>query len=137
MGFTPFPLHRQRRIFGTAGNAIFIERAAGFRNGDSSVKRDICFLNGSILKQVFLNFDRIESCIPKKNFRANSLLTMGICFQNHNVIGLVFPAVFVSGNGHHYLIEPENVTSPEIQMLISQMNIPVLNGRQSGQRVPQ
>ena len=24
MGFTPFPLHRQGRIFGTAGNAIFI-----------------------------------------------------------------------------------------------------------------
>lgn len=39
--------------------------------------------------------------------KANLLLTTGICFQNHNVIDLVFPAAFVSGNGHHYLMEPE------------------------------
>ncbi len=71
VGFTPFPFHGKGKIFGTAGNPIFIERAVGFRKRDSSVKRNICFFNGSILKQVFINFDGIESSISKENFRIN------------------------------------------------------------------
>ena len=41
VGFASFPLHWQGRIFRTAGDAIFIERAVAFWKRDSSVKREI------------------------------------------------------------------------------------------------
>ncbi|ANU46305.1 hypothetical protein A4V08_11325 [Lachnoclostridium sp. YL32] len=71
MDSAPFPLHCRRRVFRTAGNPIFIQRTVSFRKSDFALEWNICFLNRSILKKVFINFDGIKSSIPRKNFRVN------------------------------------------------------------------
>lgn len=66
MGFTSFPFHRKSRILWTARNTVFIQRAVGFRKGHSAIKRNICFFNRSFLKQIFIDLNRVKSCITKK-----------------------------------------------------------------------
>ena len=67
VGFASFPFHRKRRVFRTTGNTIFIQRAARFRNGNSSVKWNIRFLTRSIPKQIFVDFNGIEIYISQKS----------------------------------------------------------------------
>ena len=49
MGFTSFPFHWKGWVFGTAGDAVLIQRAVGFRKGDSAVEGNVSFLKGSFL----------------------------------------------------------------------------------------
>ena len=50
------------------------------------------------------------------------LLTCGVYLQNHIVIGLILAAIFISRNGHHHLVEPKDITLPEVNVLITQMD---------------
>ncbi len=79
--FTPFPFHRKGRIFRTAGDPVFVQRTVRVRKGDSSVKGDVRFFNGSVLQEVFIDFNGnrkphhpgkvlglMRGCFRKKSF---------------------------------------------------------------------
>ena len=55
----------------TTRNAVFINDIINTFDFELSFERDIGFFNGSILKQVFINFDGIKSGITKKSFRTD------------------------------------------------------------------
>ena len=67
MRFTPFPFHRKGGIFWTAGDPVFVQRTVGVRKGDSSVKGDVRFFNGSVLQEVFIDFNGIESSVTQES----------------------------------------------------------------------
>lgn len=69
--FTSFPFHRKCWILWTAGNAVFIQGAVGFRKGYPAVKGNIYFLNGSFPKQIFIDLNRVKSCIIQKRTGIN------------------------------------------------------------------
>ena len=47
MGPASFAFHWKRRVFRTAGDAVLIQRAVGFRKGDSAVEGNVSLLKGS------------------------------------------------------------------------------------------
>ena len=49
MGPASFAFHWKRRVFRTAGDAVLIQRAVGFRKGDSAVEGNVSLLKGSFL----------------------------------------------------------------------------------------
>ena len=49
MGSTSFPSHWKGWVLGTAGDAVLIQRAVGFRKGDSAVEGNVSFLKGGFL----------------------------------------------------------------------------------------
>ena len=71
MRFNSFPFHRERRIFRAAGDAILIERTIGFRKRQFITQRNICLLKRRFLKQVFIDFNGIESRIAQESFRVD------------------------------------------------------------------
>lgn len=83
---------------------MYTEKIHAHKGNKQKVNVDI--ISGSYICQLQQAY-RLGCFCRQGWLKANLLLTAGICFQNHNVIDLVFPAAFVSGNGHHYLMEPE------------------------------
>ena len=49
MGFASFPSHWKGWVFRTAGDAVLIPRAVGFRKGDSAIEGNVSLLKGSFL----------------------------------------------------------------------------------------
>ena len=47
----------RKRIFRTAGDPVFVQMTAGVRKGNPSVKGDVGFFIGSVLQEVFIDFD--------------------------------------------------------------------------------
>ena len=85
--------------------------------GDQQKLVDVGVTSGSHIRQ-FKLFHRLGCFCRRGRPETNPLLAMSVYFQNHIVICLVLPAIFISGNRHHHLMEPENVALLEIQMLI-------------------
>ena len=63
MGFAAFPLHGKGRILWTAGNAVFLERAIGIRQGKCGTKRDQSLFKVEFLKKGLVEFDGIKGRI--------------------------------------------------------------------------
>ena len=47
---------------------------------------------------------------------------ISINFQNHIVVSLILPAVFIASKAHHHFVKPKNISLAEVDMLISRMN---------------
>ena len=81
VGFASFPLHWQEGSFGQQGMPFSVERAVAFRKRDSSVKRDISFLKGSFLKQIFIDFNGVKSSVSQKCFGADQRMFLKKSFS--------------------------------------------------------
>ena len=69
VGSAAFPAHGNRRVMRAARDAVFVQRAVRIRQGKPSVQWNVRFFKRSFFaKQVFIDFDGIESGIAQKIF---------------------------------------------------------------------
>ena len=71
MCFSSFPSHRKEEGFGTAGEALCIQRTVRSRQGKPSVEWDKSFFKRRFLKEVFVDLNRIKRRITEESFGIN------------------------------------------------------------------
>ena len=53
----------------------------------------------------------------------DTAVSVSIDLQNYIVVCLVLPAVLITRKAHHHFVQPQNVALPEVDMLISQVDL--------------
>ena len=71
MWFATFPFYRKRRIFGTAGDTIFIERTVWIFRREPLIKGGEGFFKRCILQKLFVNLSAVKSSISQKSLKIN------------------------------------------------------------------